>query len=231
VFSIVVLGLALQSTTTEAQGWMAGATAGVAKKYDYEVGGPVSNTDDTDAAYRAFGGFLFHPNMGVVLSFVDLGKAFYSGPAFGGFTDTLSADGFDVSFLAGFSPGSQDSFTLFGAAGVFFWEQDVNYADSFGPFIVSEDGSSLSIAGGGELSFGATGRWGLHFEWQRFFDVGDRNISGHLYDRDKTSAGFVYRFGKVTESTRIDRCADDEPRTPASGGQRGVASLMSAVQT
>ena len=179
-----------------AQGWLAGATAGIAKQYDYSVGGSISDSDDSDIAYRAFGGYLFTPTFGAILSWVDLGSAEYSGPAFGGFTDELEADGIDLSILGGWAPGSQSTFRLFGTAGAFFWSQDVHYVDPSGVYDYDDKGTSLSLSAGFELGLGSATHWGLHVEWARFFDVGDEDNSGHEYDRDMISLGFDYRFGK-----------------------------------
>ncbi len=179
-----------------AQGWLAGASVGVGKQYDYEVGGPVENSDDTDTAYRAFAGYQFHPNFAGVLSYVDLGEPNYSGTAFGGFTDSLGADGFDLSFVAGFAPGEQKTFTLFATVGVFRWKQDVHYVDLSGTYDYEDEGTSPSVSVGVEISFGAGGRWGLHANLQRFFDVGDEDNSGHEYDRDFLAVGVDYRFGR-----------------------------------
>lgn len=184
------------SSDAAAQGWLAGGSAGTAKQYDYEVGGEITTRDDTDTGYRVFGGYQFHPTMAVVVSYVDLGKMYYDGPAWGGFTDYLSAKGIDASFLAGWRPGSQDRFTLFGTLGIFRWQQDVNYTDPSGNYPYEDKGTSFSYGAGGEVSFGAGAHWGFHFNYQRFMDVGDADNSGHEYDRDLIAVGFDYRFGK-----------------------------------
>ena len=188
---IVALGVLafMTSTSASAQGWLVGASVGEAKQYDYEVGGEITGSDDTDTGYRAFGGYVFTPNMAVVLSYVDLGEMKYDGPAFGGFTDSLKAKGLDASFLAGWRPGSQKRFMLFGTVGLFRWQQDVNYNDPSGHYPYEDKGTSFSYGAGGEVSIGAGAHWGFHFSYQRFMDVGDENNSGHEYDRDFISVG------------------------------------------
>ena len=197
-FGALVSLACLSSTSASAQGWLVGGSAGQAKQYDYSVGEGeiVATTDDTDTGFRVFGGYLFHPNMGVVVSYVDLGELYYDGPAFGGFTDYLDAKGIDASFLGSWRPGSQKRFTLFGTVGVFRWQQDVNYTDPSGNYPYEDKGTSFSYGAGGEVSIGAGAHWGFHFSYQRFMDVGDANNSGHEYDRDLISAGVDYRFGK-----------------------------------
>jgi hypothetical protein len=183
-----------------AQEWFAGGAVGIGQQDDYAVGGPISNRDDTDFAYRLFGGYLISPMQGFVASYVDLGEAFYSGPAFGGFTDRLSADGFDFSYIIGWSPGTQERIRVFGTVGVFAWDQDVVYTEvgSTEPFLYKDDGASFSIGIGTDINLSAAGdnAWGIHVEWQLFKDVGDRNFSGHENDRQMLSAGVSYRFGR-----------------------------------
>jgi len=80
-------------------GWFVGGSVGQSKTYDYSVGGPIDSSDEEDFAYRLGGGYTFIKYFGLAGSYVDLGDSHYEGPAFGGFTDTLSAKGFDFSAL------------------------------------------------------------------------------------------------------------------------------------
>ena len=183
---------------TRAQEWIVGGAVGTAKQHDYAVGGPVGRRDDTDTAYRLFGGYLVTPIHGVVVSYVDLGTVSYGGPAFGGFTDSLDADGIDVSYVAGWRPGEQERIALFGTAGVFSWKQDVTYTDSTGTFRYRDEGRSLSVGFGTEVNFNAAGSsaCAFHAEYQLFSDVGKAGNSGHEDDRDLISVGVDYRFGR-----------------------------------
>lgn len=184
---------------TFAQSWIAGGAVGSAKQHDYEVGGPIATRDESDTSMRVFGGYLLGPMQGVIVSLVDLGTAYYDGPAFGGFTDYLDADGIDISYLAGWAPGTQQRVALFGTVGVFSWNQDVTYTDATGTYVFGDDGASFSIGFGTEVNFSAAGTsaWGLHFEYQLFKDVGEFDNSGHEYDRDLISIGIDYRFGRT----------------------------------
>lgn len=194
---VAIVGLVLGGISVAgAQGWVAGASVGQAKQYDYEVGGPIANTDETDQAFRVFGGYNFNGNLGVVVSYVDLGKADYDGPAFGGFTDTLKADGFDFSFVGGIAPGQQKKFGIFATAGFFKWKQDVSYRDSSGFYPYNDSGTSLSYGLGCELTLGEGAKWGVHFDYQMFKNVGDPDNSGHEYDRTMISVGVQYHFGR-----------------------------------
>jgi hypothetical protein len=178
-----------------AQGWLVGGAFGPVSQKDYEVGGPIATADDSDDGLRAFGGYLFSPMHGVIASYVDLGAPYYDGPAWGGFTDSLDAEGYDVSYIIGFGVG--DRIRPFATIGFISWTQDVHYVDSSGVYDYADKGESLSFGIGSEIALGsaAGGAWGIHFEWQLFKDIGDKNNSGHEYDREMLSAGLDYRFG------------------------------------
>ena len=186
------------SAAASAQGFFIGAAGGQATQQDYSVGGPIATNDDTDSSYRIYGGYLVSPMQGVVLSYLDLGEAYYDGPAFGGFTDYLSAEGVDVSYIVGWTPGSQQRAALFGTVGIFNWEQKVRYTDTTGTVLYKDEGTSFSLGLGTEINLGANGRspWGIHVEYQMFKDVGDENNSGHELDREVFSVGVNYRFGR-----------------------------------
>jgi hypothetical protein len=186
------------SAGVSAQGWFTGAAYGEATQQDYAIGGPISMADDSDGAYRVFGGYMISPIQGVVASYVDLGTPSYEGSALGGFTDELSADGFDFSYIIGWAPGTQERVSLFGTLGVFTWTQKVTYVDTLGTYKYKDEGTSFSAGLGTEIRLGAGGSspWGIHIEWQLFKNVGDESNSGHEYDRDMVSLGADYRFGR-----------------------------------
>ena len=190
------IAAALFCQEASAQGWLAGASGGTTTQYDYSVGGPIAVSDDSDTGYRAFGGYLFMPVVGAVVSYVDLGTMKYDGPAFGGFTDSLDADAIDISVIAGWAPGSQDHLSFFGTVGMFHFNQDVHYVDDSGVYDYSDSGWSFSYGAGAEYTIGAEAKWGVHLNYQMFTGVGDEDNSGHEYDRSLIAVGFDYRFGK-----------------------------------
>ena len=196
--ALAVISFASVPLKAQAQSWIAGGTVGTAIQNDYEVGGPIATRDDSDAGLRVFGGYMISPMQAVIASYVDLGTAYYDGPAFGGFTDFLDADGIDISYVVGWAPGSQQRIAVFGTVGVFSWKQDVTYTDPTGTFVYGDDGSSFSVGFGTEinLSSDGTSQWGINVEYQLFKDVGDFNNSGHEYDRSMFSVGVDYRFGR-----------------------------------
>lgn len=183
--------------SAHAQGWIVGASVGAAKQHDYDIGAPIANPDDTDTAFRLFGGYQISPMQAVIASFVDLGKARYSGPSLGGFSDSLDADGIDVSYVVGWTPGEQNRVAVFGTVGVLSWDQDVSLTDAAIDFQAHDEGTSFSFGFGAEVNLSADGSspWGVHFDYQIFKDVGSEDNSGQELDRDSISVGVSYRFG------------------------------------
>ena len=181
----------------DAQDWIAGASAELAQQNDYDIGVPIANSDDSDVAFRLFGGYQVSSMQAVIVSYVDLGAAEYSGPALGGFSDSLEADGIDASYVVGWAPGNQNRVALFGTIGVFSWDQDVSLTDSTIDFQASDDGTSLSLGFGVEVNMKADGSspWGVHFDYQLFKDVGTVENSGQELDREMAGVGVSYRFG------------------------------------
>lgn len=193
----VVCALCLVSAGASAQGWIVGAAYGQASLQDYDIGAPISAADESDGAYRVFGGYMISPIQGVVASYIDLGRPRYLGSAFGGFTDKLGAEGFDFSYIVGWAPGAQERVSLFGTLGLFTWTQTDIYFDTLGRYEYKDKGTSFSAGLGAEIRLGEGGMspWGIHVDWQLFKNVGDENNSGHENDRDMASVGVDYRFG------------------------------------
>jgi hypothetical protein len=197
--ALLALGaIAIVPVETGAQDWILGGAVGSAKQQDYDVGAPIATREDTDAAFRLFGGYLVSPMQGIVASYVDLGAPRYDGPAFGGFADSLEAYGFDLSYVAGWAPGEQQRVSLFGTVGIFHWNQDVTLTDASGTLEFADDGTSFSAGFGADIGLSADGTnaWSIHVAYQLFKDVGEAENSGHEYDRELLSVGVDYRFGR-----------------------------------
>ena len=183
---------AAAASPPEVAGWFAGASLGQSKISGYSVGGPVDNLDDTDLAWMVGGGYTFMRNFAVALSWVDLGATEADGPAYGGFTDKLTAQG--ASFAAvGILP-VHERIGITGLVGLFYWGQDVHYADPSGIYDYEDSGVDPTYGIGARIGLGPDNRLGIQVGWQRFMDVGDEKNSGHQNDRDFFSVGFGYRF-------------------------------------
>ncbi len=195
ILGIAVLVVIGPASAQAPVGWMTGMSIGQSKTFDYSVGGPTANLDENGTAFRVFGGYTFMRNFGVAASYVDLGEIKANGPAFGGFTDTIKVSGFDLSAM-GFLPVHRQV-ALFGMVGAFVWKQKVNYVDESGPWNYDESGMTMSYGVGANVDVTPAHTAGIHLEYQRFGKIGkDKNPSdsGHRYNRDMVSLGFVYRF-------------------------------------
>jgi hypothetical protein len=191
--SLALLAALLIQPTANAQSWLAGGSINQTTQHDYSVGGPIANSNATDSGNRVFGGYMFNGWFGTVVSHVDLGTPKYSGPAFGNFTDSLKASAVDVSTLFLFTPGSEGRVSPFVSLGLFTFTQDVHYTDASGVYDYEDSGTRVSFGTG--VYFKVNDVWGVHFGWQRFNHVGDKNNSGHEYTRDLYETGLEYRFG------------------------------------
>lgn len=186
--------LACMTPAAHAQGWLGGASVGQAKQHSYEVGGPIATSNSNDTSARIFGGYKFQDWFGTVVSYVDLGTPKYDGPAWGGFTDSLKASAIDVSMVMGFQPGDQKIVSPFLMLGVFRFTQDVHYRDASGRYDYQDSGTRISYGTGVQFKVGNA--WAMHIGWQHFTKVGDKNNSGHEYDRDIIETGFEYQVGR-----------------------------------
>jgi len=184
------------SPAASAEDWIVGAAAGVTGQDDYQIAGPVARRDDSDTGFRLFGGYQISSMQAIVASWVDLGMPEYSGTALGGFSDSLDAEGVDLSYVVGWAPGRQSRVSVFGSVGILNFDQDVTLTDSSGTFLFHDEGTSFSAGLGSEINLSADGMspWSVHVDYQLFKDVGDRDNSGIELDRELLSVGVAYRF-------------------------------------
>lgn len=204
----VLAASGLVSSTGLAQEWFAGGSVGQAAQSEYSAFGPLTRIDDTDTGYQVYGGYLISPLQGLVASYIDLGTASYAGSAFDGFSDSLSAEGFDISWIIGWAPGTQERISVFGKIGLFAWDQDVIYTEGVNDaspvtFTYQDEGTSFSFGFGADVNFAADGSspWSIHAGWQLFKEVGEgpslnNSTSGYDDDRELFSVGASYRFGR-----------------------------------
>ena len=196
ISSLGLLGAAmlLWSGLAAAEGpWIGGATIGQAAIQDYELEAESdTRLDDTDAGWRVFLGYKFNESFGVGVSYLDLGTLEAAGTAFGGFTDEIEATALEA-WVMGILP-INEQFSLFGTLGVFSWDQEVIYSDSFEDFRGDVDGSGFAFGVG--ATYWLNEDFGVHATWHRYPDVGDRNITGHENDRDLYGIGVVFTFGE-----------------------------------
>ena len=139
------------------------------------------NIDSDANAYRIVGGFQFSENLGLEVGYHNFGD-FSETIDIGGFSTLtdIAAEGWTLGGTLGLPLNEQ--FSLYGRAGVFFWDADVAI-DGFS-IDVPEDENPY-YGGGGKVDL--TSNFSLIGDWTRY-ELDD-------IDSDVISIGFQYRFG------------------------------------
>jgi OOP family OmpA-OmpF porin len=163
-------------------GWLVGGSVGQSKG---DCGSSVagSSCDDSDTAFRIFGGYQFNKHLGVELGYATLGEV---KATLGAISATAEAKAWDVMAVGTFPIA--DKFNVFGKLGWF--KADTDLSSNIGGS-ASDSSSGLTYAIGAGYDFNKN--FGLRAEWQRYTDVGGNNVGGET-DVDVMSIGVVYRF-------------------------------------
>lgn len=137
---------------------------------------------DTDAnAYRIVGGFQFGDFLGIEAGYQNFGN-FSKTIDFGGFSTrtNVEADGWTLGGTLGLPLNEQ--FSLYGRAGVFFWDADV-VVDGFSIDVPRDENPYY----GGGAKVDVTPNLSLVGDWTRY--------ELDAINSDVISVGFEYRFG------------------------------------
>lgn len=190
---LFALGVATVSISAWAQGGYVGVGFGQTSvdldTCDLDIS---CTSDDSDTAFKIFGGYKFNPNWGIEGAYIDGGEVSQSGTDsfLGTASATFEISGINLAVL-GIIPVSE-RFSLQGKAGLFLWDMDVSVTSSvFGPASLSESGNSPMFGIGGTFNF--TKQFGILVEYEKFLDVGEKDITGEA-DVDLLSASLVFNF-------------------------------------
>jgi opacity protein-like surface antigen len=176
--SLAAVSMAIPGIAAADSGLFIGASIGSATIDDGFDG---VNLDADTSAYRIVGGYQFGDLLGLEIGYQDFGdidETILVGPIAS--LTSISAEGWTAGGTLDLPLG--DSFSLFGRAGIFFWDADV-----------SIDGFSIDVPGDENPYYGAGARvkvspnFSLIGDWSRF-ELDD-------VDTDVISIGFQYRFG------------------------------------
>lgn len=169
----LVLGIGLAAApvafSAPAGAWYAGAGVGQSNANDsVTIRNQSVKVDDTDTAWKLFGGYRFNPNLGLELGWVDLGKLESKGAVDYELTGaTLNAVG--TIPLA-------NNFDVFAKIGGFFWDSDA----SGGGLSKSDSGSDAT--GGVGVGYHFNDQFGVRVEWERF----DADLETDMYSASVT---------------------------------------------
>jgi OOP family OmpA-OmpF porin len=166
--------------------WYVGGSVGQSSAKDAcnDVGGAGVSCDDTDTAFRVFGGYMFNKNFGAELGYADLGKAEASAA---GFNASIKSKAWDL-MVVGSLPVA-DKFSLYGKIGFYFANTDFS-TNIPGISGESKSNNDLTYAIGAQYDFNKN--LGIRGEWQRYSSVGGGDIGKS--DVDVIGVGVVYRF-------------------------------------
>jgi OOP family OmpA-OmpF porin len=205
--SLIVLStLASQAFAQQPQrGWYAGISAGQSSA-DVDSNGLVVigatastvSVEDTDTAFKVYGGYRFGRHLAVEAGYADLGS--FSGtrnvtsPGIGSLKAETSVSGIFGQAVGILPLGER--FSLFGTAGLFANEVKTTLSSSGGVALIgqrSASNSDVNLKLGVGAGFDFTPKFGMRVEWERFFELGDDSVGGKS-DVDLLSIGIVFRF-------------------------------------
>jgi len=159
-------------------GFYAGISAGQSQTSDCPGGG---SCDDKDTAYRVFGGYKFHPNIGVEGGYSPLGET-SSGNL------KAEANAWDIVGVGSFPLGN--NFSILGKLG--FYNAEIKLSGAASGKKTTTD---LTYGIGGQYDFNRN--LGLRVEWNRYSGVKQPDVaglSGGDTDIDVLSVGALWRF-------------------------------------
>jgi uncharacterized repeat protein (TIGR01451 family) len=189
---LMALMLLVPAPAPQAQtGWYAGGNVGQADA-GYAAGDLVSDlaargwtidtpqVDDSDTAYKLYGGFAFSPVLAIEFGWADLGEVVteYGATVAPAEIDDLLADTFAVHpvlgqgwFVAGVVswPVMPERLSLYGRAGLFAWDADIDVrVISGGTGRISGDDSGTDWMWGVGFDWRLNPAWSVTAEWERY---------------------------------------------------------------
>lgn len=179
ISGLILATFLLPSLANADTGLFVGASIG-SSHLDEDFGG--FNMDSDASAYRIFGGFQLGDHLGIEAGYHNFGD-FEETVDFGQFLSRteITADGWTLGGTVGLPLSEQ--FSLYGRAGVFFWDADVE-VDGFS-IDVPEDENPYY---GGGAKYRVSPNLSLIGDWTRY--------ELDTIDSDVISIGFQYGFGQ-----------------------------------
>jgi OmpA-OmpF porin, OOP family len=189
----VLIGFMASPATAQDTGVYIGAAFGQAKHKDACEGADIS-CDETDSAWKLFGGYQFSRFLAVELGYADLGQSKASGTVGAVTVDAA----FEVTAWELVAVGSfpvMDRLSVLGKFGLYRADIELSGSGRIGagtpiPFSGDESNNEITFGVGARYDF--TRNLGLRAEWQRYKKVGG-DETGEV-DIDLISAGLIWRF-------------------------------------
>jgi len=146
-----------------------------------------NGSSKSDTAWKLYGGYRFNPNIAAEFFYANLGKFSRNADGSGATASSSSVNfslnselkitGFGVAALLG-APLS-DRWNVFAKPGLLYWDakrtSTTTAAGASQSGSVSKSGTSPSLGVGTSYAF--TDKLSARLEWERYFDVGDKNTT------------------------------------------------------
>lgn len=161
-----------------------GASVGQAS---YDVSCPAASTcDDTDTAWKIYGGLEVNEYIQMEVGYANLGEATFSGTPSG----TADVHGMTMQVVGTFAINPR--FSLIGRGGMNILNLELNGTIAGTPNN-NEGDTDVAWSLGLGAQYNLSKSVGLRAEWERYFKVGDADTTGEI-DIDLFSVGVVYTF-------------------------------------
>jgi OOP family OmpA-OmpF porin len=160
-----------------------GASVGQAS---YDMTCPAGSTcDDTDMAWKIYGGLEVNEYISMEAGYANLGEVEVSGTESG----TAEVHGMTIQVIGSYA--INPSFSLIGRGGMNILNLEKNGTIAAPTNNIGDTDVAWSLGLGAQYNLSES--VGLRAEWERYFKVGDENTTGEM-DIDLISASIVYTF-------------------------------------
>lgn len=161
-----------------------GASAGQAS---YDVSCPTTSTcDDSDTAWKVYGGLEVNEYIAMEVGYADLGEAKFSGTPSG----TAEVNGMTMQVVG--TLAISPSLSIIGRGGMNFLNLEKNGTIAGTPNN-NEGDTDVAWSLGVGAQYNLSKSVGLRAEWERYFKVGDEDTTGEM-DVDLITASVIYTF-------------------------------------
>lgn len=160
-----------------------GASAG---RSNIDVTCPVGSAcDDTDTAWKVYGGLEVNEFISMEVGYVDLGEATLTGVT----TGSAEVNGMTIAAVGTYA--ITPNFTLLGRGGMNILNLEINKKTAGVSSNSGDTDVAWSLGLGAQYNLNKS--LGFRVEYERFYNVGDADTTGES-DVDLISAGLVYSF-------------------------------------
>jgi OOP family OmpA-OmpF porin len=157
--------------------------------------GATTSVSNDETAWRIGAGWIAHPNLGIEVSYFDLGKPGYTSTATrpGSFDASIAVTGWSIDLVPQYQFGN--NIGVFGRLGYARTESDANFSGS-GAFRLGQSSANKTRnnwdAGLG-VSYAFTRNLSVRGEWTYYPDLGDDTMGGQ-WDANVFTLSAVWRF-------------------------------------